>query len=57
MVASGVIVEVGGLICHAAMVARELGIPAVVLKNATRLIPDGALVEIDADRGAVRILD
>jgi len=57
MVAGGVIVEVGGLICHAAMVARELGIPAVVLKNATRLIPDGAAVEIDADQGLVKILD
>jgi phosphohistidine swiveling domain-containing protein len=56
MVASGVIVEVGGLICHAAMVARELGIPAVVLKNATRLIPDGAEVELDADRGRVTII-
>lgn len=57
MVASGVIVEVGGLICHAAMVARELGIPAVVLKNATRLIPDGAEVELDADLGRVTIVN
>jgi len=57
MVAGGVIVEVGGLICHAAMVARELGIPAVVLKNATRLIPDGALVELDANLGRVRIIN
>jgi len=56
MVASGVIVEVGGLICHAAMVARELGIPAVVLKHATRLIPDGAEVELDADNGRVTII-
>jgi len=57
MVAGGVIVEVGGLICHAAMVARELGIPAVVLKNATRLIPDGAVVELDADLGSVKIIE
>jgi pyruvate,water dikinase len=56
MVAGGVVVEVGGLICHAAMVARELGIPAVVLKNATRLIPDGAEVELDADLGRVTII-
>jgi pyruvate,water dikinase len=56
MVASGVIVEVGGLICHAAMVARELGIPAVVLKNATRLIPDGSLIELDANLGRVTII-
>ena len=57
MVASGVIVEVGGLICHAAMVARELGIPAVVLKGATSLIADGMLIELDADTGRVTILN
>lgn len=56
LIASGVIVEVGGLICHAAMVARELGIPAVVLPNATRLIADGGLVELDADEGRVTII-
>jgi pyruvate,water dikinase len=56
MVAGGVIVEVGGLICHAAMVARELGVPAVVLKNATRLIPDGALIDLDADLGRVTLI-
>ena len=56
-VASGVIVEVGGLICHAAMVARELGIPAVVLKNATRLIPDGSQIELDANLGTVKIIE
>jgi len=52
---SGVIIEVGGLICHAAMVARELGIPAVVIKGATSLIPDGTMVELDADEGRVRL--
>jgi phosphohistidine swiveling domain-containing protein len=56
-IASGVIVEVGGLICHAAMVARELGIPAVVLKGATALIKDGQMIEMDAGTGRVTILD
>ncbi len=55
-VASGVIVEVGGLICHAAMVARELGIPAIVLKGATEIIKDGQEIELDADTGIVKIL-
>jgi len=55
-VASGVIVEVGGLICHAAMVARELGIPAVVLKGATEIIKDGQEIELDANTGRVTIL-
>lgn len=55
-IASGVVIEVGGIICHAAMVARELGVPAVVIRNATVLIPDGSLVELDADTGKVRII-
>jgi phosphohistidine swiveling domain-containing protein len=54
-VASGVIIEVGGLACHAAMVARELGIPAIVVRGATRLIRDGQFVELDADQGTVEL--
>lgn len=52
-IASGLIVEVGGVICHAAMVARELGIPALSVTGATSLIPDGSLIEMDADEGRV----
>jgi len=52
-VASGVIIEVGGLACHAAMVARELGVPAVVVRGATKLIRDGQMIELDADLGTV----
>lgn len=55
-VASGVIIETGGVICHAAMVARELGIPAVVIRGATTLIPEGKVVELDADEGTVKIM-
>lgn len=55
-IVSGVVIEVGGLICHAAMVARELGLPAIVLPGATSTIPDGAEIEIDADTGTVRII-
>lgn len=54
-VCSGVIIEVGGLICHAAMVARELGIPAIVVKGALSLIPDGTMVELDADEGMLTL--
>ncbi len=54
--ASGLIIEVGGVICHAAMVARELGIPAVAVVGATSLIKDGSYVEIDADNGLVTIV-
>ena len=56
-ICSGVIVEVGGLICHAAMVARELGVPAVVIRGATSVIPDGALIELNADEGRVKIVE
>ena len=52
-IAGGLIVEVGGVICHAAMVARELGIPALSVTGATSLIPDGALIEMDANEGKV----
>jgi phosphohistidine swiveling domain-containing protein len=55
-VAAGVIIEVGGVICHAAMVARELGIPALVLKGATTAIEDGKMIELDANEGRVRLL-
>jgi phosphohistidine swiveling domain-containing protein len=56
-IAGGVVIEVGGLICHAAMVARELGLPAIVLPGATSSIPDGAQIELDADEGKITILN
>jgi pyruvate,water dikinase len=56
LVASGIVIEVGGVICHAAMVAREFGVPAVVIRKATKLIQDGQMVELDADKGMVRIV-
>jgi pyruvate,water dikinase len=52
-VASGLIIEVGGVICHAAMVARELGMPALSVTGATSLIKNGSIVELDADEGRV----
>ncbi|UCC11619.1 MAG: hypothetical protein JSW02_09765, partial [candidate division WOR-3 bacterium] len=54
-VASGVIIEVGGVICHAAMVARELGIPALVLRNAMTIIDDGRMIQLDANEGRVTL--
>jgi pyruvate,water dikinase len=55
--AEAVIVDVGALMSHAAIVSRELGIPcAVSVPNATRRIPDGALVEVDGTRGTVTII-
>lgn len=52
--AAGVITEQGGLTCHGAILARELGIPAVVsAANATHLIQTGESVLVDGDRGEI----
>ncbi len=54
--AAAVVVEVGAQQSHAAIVARELGIPAVVsVTGAIRMIPDGTWLRVDADRGEVHI--
>lgn len=51
------VVEEGGALSHAAIVARELGIPAVIgAVRATQLVPDGAQVEVDPEAGRVHLL-
>ena len=53
----GLVVEAGGPMCHAAIVAREFGLPAVIgVSGAATLIPDGATVEVDPEAGIVRII-
>ena len=55
--AAGLVTEVGGLMTHGAVVAREYGIPAVVgVDNATRLIKDGQQIVVDGSRGFVEII-
>lgn len=50
-----VITDEGGLLSHAAIVARELGKPCIVgTKIATKVLKDGDLVEVDANKGVVR---
>ena len=50
--------ETGGVMCHAAIVAREYGLPAVVgAINATRTIKTGTLVRVDGGTGVVTILE
>jgi pyruvate,water dikinase len=57
-IAGGIVVQEGGLLSHAAVMARELGIPAVIgCRGAMDLIGDGDLVEVDPDRGEVRVLE
>ena len=56
--AGGVVVNVGAPLSHAIIVSRELGIPcAVSVTDATTLIPDGALIEVNGDTGAVTVLE
>jgi pyruvate,water dikinase len=57
LAAVAVVVDVGALQSHAAIVARELGIPAVVsVDGASRRLVDGDEVEVDGDRGSVRLV-
>jgi len=54
--AGAVVMEVGGMMCHAAVVARELGIPAVFgVAGATRLLGDGRVVTVDGERGTITL--
>ena len=54
---SGLVTEVGGLMTHGAVIAREYGLPAVVgVQDATRLIRDGQRIRVDGTNGFVKIL-
>ncbi|BAS26848.1 rifamycin-inactivating phosphotransferase [Limnochorda pilosa] len=53
----GLVTEVGGLMTHGAVTAREYGLPAVVgVEHATRLIRDGQRIRVDGTKGYVEIL-
>ncbi len=54
--AAALVVERGGMLSHGAIVARDFGIPAVVLPDATRLLSDGCRARVDGNRGRVSIL-
>lgn len=54
---SAIITDQGGLLCHAAIIAREFNIPCIIgTKIATQVLKDGDQVEVDAENGVVRIL-
>ena len=51
------VTDEGGITCHAAIMAREMGKPCVIgAKIATQVLKDGDLIEVDADNGLVKIL-
>jgi pyruvate,water dikinase len=55
--AAGLVTEVGGLMTHGAVIAREYGLPAVVgVEHATRLIADGEWIRVDGTNGYVETL-
>jgi pyruvate,water dikinase len=55
---AGLVTEVGGLMTHGAVIAREYGLPAVVgVEHATRLIRDGQRIRVHGTDGYVELLD
>ena len=51
---SAIVTDEGGMTCHAAIVSRELGTPAVVgTKKATKLLRDGQVVTVDGEKGLI----
>jgi phosphoenolpyruvate synthase/pyruvate phosphate dikinase len=56
--AKGVVVEHGGMLSHAAIITRELGIPSIIgVKNASMLIKTGMRVRINTQTSSLEILD
>lgn len=54
---SAIITDSGGMLCHAAIIAREMNIPCIVgTKIATKVLKDGDYIEVDATAGKVRKL-
>jgi len=52
--AAAIVTDEGGLTCHAAIVSRELGCPAVVgTRKATELLTDGVMITVDGEKGLV----
>lgn len=55
---AGLIADIGGVMSHTAVVARELGLPCVVsTRNATRILHTGDRVRLDGTHGSVRIVE
>lgn len=56
-VASAFITNVGGITSHASIIAREMNKPCIIgTKIATQVLKDGMIIEVDADKGVVRII-
>ena len=53
--AGAIVTEEGGLLSHAAVISRELNIPCIInVKDATKILKDGDVIEVDADKGFIK---
>ena len=57
-IAGAIVTDEGGITSHAAIVSREMRIPCIIgTRNATEVLKDGDMVEVDADQGIVRVIE
>jgi phosphohistidine swiveling domain-containing protein len=58
LVASALVIDIGGALSHGAIVARELGVPCVInTRTGTRRLRTGDLLRVDGNAGSVRVLE
>jgi pyruvate,water dikinase len=58
LVADAMVIDIGGVISHGAIAARELGIPCVInTRDGTRVLHTGDLVRVDGGSGTVEVLE
>lgn len=56
--AAAIVTDEGGVTCHASIISRELGIPCIIgTRIASQVLKDGDMVEVDAEKGVVRIIE
>ena len=56
--AVAIVTDEGGMLCHAAIISRELNIPCIIAtERATRLIHTGQIIDVNANEGLVRMLN
>lgn len=56
--ATAYVTDEGGMLCHAAIIAREMKKPCIIAtNNATKVLKTGMLVEVDAEKGLIRVLE
>ena len=57
-IAGAIVTNEGGITCHAAIISRELNKPCIIgTQVATETLKDGDLVEVDANKGIIKILE